>query len=61
MPVHDVNSALALSTHGSDVETVIVGGELLMHEGRILVLDEANLLAECRAAVEHLATRAGLR
>jgi 5-methylthioadenosine/S-adenosylhomocysteine deaminase len=61
MPVHDVDSALALSTHGSDVETVIVDGNLLMHEGRILVLDEANLLAACRAAVEHLAARAGLR
>lgn len=61
MPVHDVDSALTLSTHGSDVETVIVGGDLLMHEGRVLVVDEPALLAESRAAVEHLAARAGLR
>jgi 5-methylthioadenosine/S-adenosylhomocysteine deaminase len=54
MPVHDVDSALTLSTHGSDVKTVIVGGELLMHEGRILVLDERALLAACREAVTRL-------
>lgn len=54
MPVHDVDSALALSTHGSDVETVIVGGDLLMHEGRILVLDEPALLTACRETTSHL-------
>jgi 5-methylthioadenosine/S-adenosylhomocysteine deaminase len=54
MPVHDVDSALALSTHGSDVETVIVGGDLLMHEGHVLMLDESALLAECRQAIRRL-------
>ncbi|MGC9397839.1 MAG: amidohydrolase family protein [Anaerolineae bacterium] len=56
MPVHDVDSALALSTHGSDVETVIVGGDLLMHEGHVLVVDEVALLAECRQAIRRLQT-----
>ena len=60
MPVHDIDSALALSTHGSDVDTVIVRGQILMHNRRVLVLDEAALLDECRHAVGLLRQRAGL-
>jgi 5-methylthioadenosine/S-adenosylhomocysteine deaminase len=57
-PVHDIDSALALCTHGSDVDTVIVAGRLLMRGKRVLVLDEVALLAECRAAVSGLRRRA---
>ena len=60
MPVHDVASALALSTHGSDVETVIVGGQILLHNRQVLGLDEAALLADCRRAIAHLRQRAGI-
>ena len=60
VPVHDVTSALALSTHGSDVETVIVGGKLLMKEGHVLVLDEDELLNECRHAAAWMRKEAGL-
>lgn len=60
VPVHDVTSALVLCTHGADVETVIVGGRLLLYEGHVLVLDETALLDECRAAARHLRDRAGL-
>lgn len=60
MPVHDVASALTLCTHGADVDTVIVAGELLMHRGRVMVLDEDALLKECRAVARSLRVRAGL-
>lgn len=53
-PVHDTDSALVLCAHGSDVQTVIVGGEILLHERRVLVLDEEALLDECRHAVRAL-------
>ena len=49
-PVHDIASALVLSTHGSDVETVIVAGRMLLHKGRILALNEAALLDAGREA-----------
>ncbi|MCB8921615.1 MAG: amidohydrolase [Ardenticatenaceae bacterium] len=61
MPVHDVASALALSTRGSDVQTVIVGGQILLRDGQVVGLDEAALLAECRRAVAALRQRAGLQ
>ncbi len=60
MPVHDVASVLVLSTQGSDVETVIVGGQILLRDGQVLGLDEAALLDACRRAVSHLRQRAGL-
>lgn len=59
-PLHDLDSALTLCTHGSDVETALVGGRMLLHEGRVLVLDEAALLEACRAAMRKLRSRAGL-
>jgi 5-methylthioadenosine/S-adenosylhomocysteine deaminase len=60
MPVHNIDSALALSTHGSDVDTVLVAGQILMRNRQVLVLDEVALLAECRRAVNSLRKRAGL-
>jgi 5-methylthioadenosine/S-adenosylhomocysteine deaminase len=60
MPVHDITSALVLSMHSSDVETVIVSGQVLMRKRQILGLDEISLLAECRRAVRQLRQRAGI-
>lgn len=60
VPVHDVSSALALATHGSDVDTVIVAGRILMRSKHVEVLDESALLDECRKAVRTLRDQAGL-
>jgi 5-methylthioadenosine/S-adenosylhomocysteine deaminase len=60
VPVQDVDSALVLGTHGSDVRTVIVGGEILMQDGRVTILDESALYEECRSAIKSLRKRAGI-
>ncbi len=57
VPVHDPVSALALSTHGSDVDTVLVGGHLVMQAGRVAGIDEPALLEACRAAASGLRER----
>jgi len=59
-PVHDLTSALVLGTHGSDVDTVIRGGNILMQHGKILILDEEALLAQCSEAVIKLRKKAGI-
>ncbi len=58
MPVHDPVSALALSTHGSDVDTTIVGGHVVMQAQRVLGIDEPALLEACRGAAVALSQRA---
>jgi 5-methylthioadenosine/S-adenosylhomocysteine deaminase len=58
-PVHNIDSALVLSCHGSDVDSVIIDGKLLMHQKRILVFDEEALLKECEQAALSLRKRLG--
>ena len=59
-PVHDITSSLVLSVHGSDVDTVIVDGKVLMRDKKVLVIDEPTLLEECRQAALDLRIKAGL-
>jgi 5-methylthioadenosine/S-adenosylhomocysteine deaminase len=61
MPVHRVPSALVYNAHGGDVDTVIVDGRVLMQNKQVLFLDEAALLAECRAANQRLFERGGIQ
>ncbi len=61
MPVHRVPSALVYNAHGGDVDTVIVDGQVLMQDKKVLFLDEEALLAECRAANQRLFERGGIK
>ncbi len=45
-PVYDPYSVLTYATGASDVETVIVGGRILLEEGRYLTLDPEPILAK---------------
>lgn len=60
VPAQHLPSALVFSGRGSDVETVIVQGRLLMRGKQVTMLDEASLLDECRLAVQGLWARVGL-
>ena len=59
-PVHDLDSALVLCVRGADVNTVLVGGEFVMRDGRLVTIDEEVLLKECSQAVASLRKRAGV-
>lgn len=60
VPVQDIDSALVLGTHGSDVRTAIVNGQILMRDGQIAVLDETAIYDECRSTIQSLQKRAGI-
>jgi 5-methylthioadenosine/S-adenosylhomocysteine deaminase len=60
MPVHRPESALVFNATGPDVHTVMVDGQILLDAGRVVMLDETALLAECRAAATQLLARAGV-
>ena len=54
VPENDLVSALVYSANGSEVQTVIVGGEILMEEGKLLTIDEKKVFEECRRITKRL-------
>ncbi|MCS6907765.1 MAG: amidohydrolase [Anaerolineales bacterium] len=60
-PVHSPVSALVYNANGNDVDTVIVGGKIVVRQGRLLTVNEERLIADCQRAAERMAERAGFR
>ena len=56
-PVNDIFSQIVHCAKASDVRTVMVGGELLMRDRRLLGHDEARLIAQAREANRDLMRR----
>ena len=58
-PVHDLASLLVYSAKGSDVDTTICDGRLLLDAGRLLTLDENRIYGEVEELADSI--RAELR
>ncbi len=56
-PVNDIFSQLVHCAKASDVRTVIVDGELIMRERRLVGLDDKQVLADAKAANRDLINR----
>lgn len=61
VPVHNPLASVVFSGGQQNVETVIVGGQVLMEQGRLTNLDEAGLLAEAQRAASSLVARANIK
>src|SRR3954469_2838378 len=48
VPVYDYYAQLAYASKASDVETVIIGGRVVMRDRKLLTLNEAEILAKAR-------------
>ena len=48
VPMYDVYSQIAYSLKGSDVETVIIGGKVVMRDQHLLTIDEPKVLEKAR-------------
>jgi 5-methylthioadenosine/S-adenosylhomocysteine deaminase len=48
VPMYDVYAQIAYSLKGSDVETVVIGGRVVMRERKLLTVDEARVLEKAR-------------
>jgi 5-methylthioadenosine/S-adenosylhomocysteine deaminase len=59
-PVNDTTSALVLSASAADVDTVMVGGDLVVENRRVKGVDEKQLRDACRSASKSLKQRVGL-
>lgn len=56
-PRHDIISAMAYSSHGTDVETVIVDGKILMENNELKTIDEEKVKFEAQKAAVSLMAR----
>jgi cytosine/adenosine deaminase-related metal-dependent hydrolase len=61
VPSFDIISNLVYTGQGSDVESVIIDGNLVMEERRVLVADEDAILTEAEARGRALLERTGIR
>jgi 5-methylthioadenosine/S-adenosylhomocysteine deaminase len=59
-PGSDVVSSLVYSAQSADVEAVIVDGVVLMAQGRLMHVDEQEVIAEANRESEQLLKRAGV-
>ncbi len=48
VPMYDVYAQIAYSLKGSDVETVVIGGRVVMRERKLLTVDESAVLEKAR-------------
>jgi len=48
VPMYDVYAQLAYALKGSDVETVIIGGHVVMRDKKLLTVDEPAVIAKAR-------------
>ncbi len=59
-PVGDVLASIVYNCRGSDVDTLIVDGRIILRDKKFVDIDEMALLDECRDRAKHLARRAGV-
>lgn len=52
IPIHDIYSNLVFSANGSEVEYVIINGEVIMNKGEFVHIDEEKVLYECNKLCE---------
>jgi len=60
-PFREVVSNVVYSAMGSDVDTVMVDGRLLLRHGRALTLDEEKIVGEAQRRQDELISRSGVR
>ena len=61
VPTYDVYAGLAYALKGSDVETVVIGGRVVMREHKLLTVKEEEAVAKAREYRKTVAASLGLQ
>ena len=61
VPFRDMISSLVYAAMGSDVDTVLVDGKVLVSGGKALTLDEAKIVNDAQRLQDELISRSGVR
>jgi cytosine/adenosine deaminase-related metal-dependent hydrolase len=59
-PVWDPVSTIVYAAQGSDVDTVVIDGQIVMQGRKVATLDEEAILADIRQRFRHVGERAGV-
>ena len=60
VPMYDIYAQIAYSLKGSDVETVVIGGRVVMRERKLLTVDEARVLEKAREYRKSVSSSLGM-
>jgi 5-methylthioadenosine/S-adenosylhomocysteine deaminase len=60
VPMYDVYAQIAYSLKGSDVETVVIGGRVVMRDRKLLTVDESAVLEKAREYGKSVKTSLGM-
>ena len=60
VPMYDTYAALAYALKGNDVETVVIGGRVVMRDRKVLTVNEAEVLAKARVYQKAVARSLGM-
>ncbi|HEV2731121.1 MAG TPA: amidohydrolase [Terriglobales bacterium] len=61
LPMYDVYAQLAYALKASDVETVIIGGRVVMRDRKLLTVNETEVLAKAREYKKTIAASLGMQ
>ena len=57
----DPITAVVFSCSGADVDTVVVDGQVLVRDGRLVRCDEEQIIQESRLAIRRIRAKSGIR
>jgi 5-methylthioadenosine/S-adenosylhomocysteine deaminase len=60
VPMYDIYAQLAYSLKGSDVQTVVIGGRVVMRDRKLLTVNEAEAMTKAREYKKTIAASLGL-
>jgi 5-methylthioadenosine/S-adenosylhomocysteine deaminase len=60
VPMYEIYAQIAYALKGSDVQTVVIGGRVVMRDRKLLTLNEEEILARARAYRKTIAASLGL-
>jgi 5-methylthioadenosine/S-adenosylhomocysteine deaminase len=61
VPMYDIYAQLAYALKASDIQTVIIGGRVVMHDHKLLTVDEAGAIAKAREYKNKIAASLGVQ
>jgi 5-methylthioadenosine/S-adenosylhomocysteine deaminase len=61
VPMYDIYAQLAYALKGSDVETVVIGGRVVMRDRQLLTVNEKEAMAKAREYQKSIAASLGFQ